>query len=185
MVKVSQICETFFPFLKELRNICDNGGLKICHDGQTLYFMPFIFRSCCDLPAKADLLGMTTHLGKFSCSYCFNEGKSVKVENKKTSVIRYLKGNHSLRSHGDFIKTYRQLNAASLLTPINGIKTMSCLISANEFDLVRNFAIDHMHCTDLGVMKKILDIWLNSKNHSKPYYIKKNIRFCSVNVLSI
>lgn len=162
----------FFPFLKELRDICDSGGLKINHCGQTLYFMPFIFSSCCDLPAKADLLGMVTHSGKFSCSYCFNEGRSVKVENKKTSVIRYLKGNYNLRSHEDFIKAYRLLNLASS-TPINGIKTMSCMISAIEFDLVHSFAIDHMHCTELGVMKKILDIWLNSKNHSKPYYIQK------------
>lgn len=163
----------FFPFLQELRDICDKGGLKMSHKGQTHHFMPFIFSSCCDLPAKADLLGMVIHSGKFSCSYCFNEGKSVKVENKKTSVIRYLKGNYNLRSHEDFIKTYGHLNEKTPTAPINGIKRMSCMISVKEFNLVNSFAIDHMHCTDLGVMKKLLDIWLNSKNHSKPYYIKK------------
>lgn len=163
----------FFPFLRELRDIYYKGGLKVSHNGETFHFMPFIFSACCDLPAKADLLGMVTHSGRFSCSYCFNEGKSVKVENKKTSVIRYLKGDYNLRSHEDFIKTYGHLNSATSVAPINGIKTMSCMISAIEFDLVNSFAIDHMHCADSGVMKKLLDMWLNSKNHPKPYYIKK------------
>lgn len=49
----------------------------------------------------------------------------------------------------------------------------SCMIAAEEFDLVNGFVIDYMHCVLLGLTKKLLDLWFNSKNHLEPYYIRK------------
>lgn len=39
------------------------------------------------------------------------------------------------------------------------------------FDIIWQIVIDKMHCIDLGVVKKIFDIWLNSSNRNEPYYI--------------
>lgn len=47
------------------------------------------------------------------------------------------------------------------------------MVAAIGFDLINGFGIDYMHCVLLGVMKKLMNLWLDSTNHSKEYYIKK------------
>lgn len=55
---------------------------------------------------------------------------------------------------------------------IRGVKKMSCLVAAKHFDIIHGFAIDYMHCVLLGVMKKLFNLWLDSKNGRKEYHIK-------------
>lgn len=58
--------------------------------------------------------------------------------------------------------------------PIDGVKNISCLIAADSFDMINGFSIDYMHCILLGTVKKLLSLWLDSKYHSKSFYIHKN-----------
>lgn len=162
----------FYPLLKELREITRIGGLCFENDKKKYEFMPIIIACSCDLPAKASLQGMVGHSGKFGCSYCLHPGKLVKKDPKSKSVIRYTneKHNYAVRTHQEVIETYSRIRSS----PINGIKNMSCMISAFEFDLIHGFSIDVMHCVYLGVMKKILKLWLDQTNKSQPFYINKN-----------
>lgn len=159
----------FFPFLKDSREINDTGGIKITHNGSTLNFMPILFSCCCDLPAKADVQGMCGHSGYFACNFCLHPG--ILVPGEKKDVIRYIKGsnNYELRSHKNTIETYGRLRTM----PIQGVKRLSCMVAAKEFDIIFGFSIDYMHCVLLGVMKKLLNLWLDTKNHKKNYYIEK------------
>lgn len=54
-----------------------------------------------------------------------------------------------------------------------GVKRISCMVAAIDFDLIFSFPIDYMHCVLLGIMKKLLNLWLDTSNHKKPYYIEK------------
>ena len=42
---------------------------------------------------------------------------------------------------------------------------------ASQLDLVTSVPIDYMHATLEGVMKMLLNYWINSTNHGKSYYI--------------
>lgn len=47
------------------------------------------------------------------------------------------------------------------------------MVAANQFDLINSFTIDPMHCLHLGVMKHLLNLWLDTTNKSKPFFINK------------
>lgn len=167
--------DLFKPLLVEMKSINIRGGFNIQKAGKNLTFMPLITHFCADLPAKADVQAMKTFAGFNGCGYCFHPGVSVK-ENKNgkraTTYVRYIKRKtpEKLRTHTDMIETYRKIRHAS--TPIDGIKEISCMIAAPEFDLVSGFAIDYMHCVLLGSTKKLLNLWLDSSNHGKNFYLK-------------
>lgn len=174
--KKPQMNEFFYPFLRDLRKINDENGLVIVHNGKRIPFMPFLFSCCSDLPATAAILQMNGHSGKYACFKCFHPGKLVKSNNGRNAVNRYVKGQYSARTHDSYIDAYSQLKENK--SSMNGIKDISCLISSKGFDLSTNICIDHMHCVELGVMKKLLHLWLDTKNHSEPFYIKKKIKYC-------
>lgn len=59
---------------------------------------------------------------------------------------------------------------------INGFKGISTLAVLPKFDIINGFPIDYMHSVLLGVVKTMLDIWFDSKNHGMPYYIGLKIK---------
>lgn len=171
-IKKPKMTSFFYPFLKDLKEIIDRGGINFEHEGKIMNFIPFIFSCVLDLPAKSDVQGMVGHAGHFACSYCFYPGKSVKSDNGR-KFIRYIKGDYDSRSNENVIDAYKKLAINSTCSPINGMKTVSCFIAAEHFDLIHSFAIDPMHCAHIGIMKKLLSMWLDSENHTKAFYIKK------------
>lgn len=159
----------FYPFLNELRTIKEQGGLNIQKNGKTINFLPLIISCTADLPAKADIQSMVGHSGYFGCGYCYHKGELIKKNYKSKSVVRYVSRDSLLRTHSDTLNTYRKMKSE----PMNGIKSVSCMIAASDFDLINGYSLDYMHCALLGVMRKLMDLWLNSCNHAEPYYILK------------
>lgn len=47
------------------------------------------------------------------------------------------------------------------------------MTAAIGFDLANSYSIDYLHCVLLGVMRKLLSLWFDSKYHGQPYYISK------------
>lgn len=164
--------EFFYPLMKELQRINDTKGIMI----DSISFMPIISHCCCDLPAKAEVQGTVGHAGYFACGFCMHPGVAVKKDKKSKSYVRYIdrRKEENLRTHEDFIETYEKLNKSS--NSVNGIKTISCLVGAEDFDLVNGFAIDYMYCVLLGIMGKMFDLWLNSSNHKNDYYISPKFK---------
>lgn len=67
-----------------------------------------------------------------------------------------------------------------------GIKGKSELHALEDFDLVEGVCIDYMHQIFLSITKRLMALWFESSNHSKPWYCgtKKAIvskRICSIN----
>lgn len=176
----------FYPFLLELRNINEKGGLEIQKYGKYYNFMPIILNCCCDLPAKAEVQCFTTHSGHFGCGYCYHPGVAVKSGSTNRSYLRYIYQANSLRTHQSTDEIYRQLKSV----PIKGVKGVSCMIAAQKFDIIDGFGIDYMHCVLLGAVKKLLNLWLDSKHHLKPFHVSKghqtilNDRILKIKVIS-
>lgn len=164
----------FYPFLNELNEIYDKGGIIIEKNGQEFTFLPVITNCTADLPAKAAVQEMVSHNGYFACGYCLHKGNQIKKDKHSKAVIRYTRTSHtqqySNRTHADILQTYKKLKSNE---PLNGIKGISCMIAAPNFDLVYGYSIDYLHCVLLGVTKKLMDLWLNSENHTEPFYISK------------
>lgn len=67
----------------------------------------------------------------------------------------------------------------------NGVLGPSWLGSLKYHDSARGTAVDYMHCCLLGVVRRMLNLWLNSQNHNKPYYIGNFISLLDNLLLSI
>lgn len=163
------MCDFFYPFLNELKSIKESGGMNIERNGNNINFLPFINFCTADLPAKADLQGLIGHCGRYGCGYCLHAGDLIKKNKASKAVVCFIAKESPLRTHRDNLDTYSKLKS----TPINGIKFISCMIAAHDFDLINGFSIDYMHYALLGVVRKLMDLWLNTENHSEQYYIPK------------
>lgn len=80
----------FCPFLKDLREIEENGGISLQRNGQQLVFMPIITMFTADMPAKSEVQGLKGHAGYNSCPYCLHPGILVKKDAKSKAVVRYM-----------------------------------------------------------------------------------------------
>lgn len=101
---------------------------------------------CCDVPAKSYILKTKGHNEFFSCSRCFTEGEFL---NRR---VCFPELNCPLRTHGSFIhkeqEEYHMGPTMSILTDIPGI------------NVIDNFFLDYMHLVCLGVVKKLINLWL-------------------------
>lgn len=182
--------EFFYPMLKEIKEIQEEGGIVIERDGKQFVFMPTITHICCDLPAKAKVQSFIGHSGYHACSYCLHPGVSIKTatkdQSKQRSYVRYIYRPSSIRSHESILNIYQQKSSM----PIMGVRDISCMIAATDFDLVNGFVVDYMHCVLLGIVRKLIELWFDSKNHEEPYYISKKYqrifdhKLCSIKPIS-
>jgi len=122
---------------------------------------------CCDAPARSFILKTKGHTGFFSCSRCTIEG--IYLENR---VCFPSEINFDKRTHSNFLNRsndeYHITNSVSLITEIP------------HLDIICNFPLDYMHLVCLGVMKKLILLWMGS--------IKKaplSVRLPTIKVLTI
>lgn len=106
----------------------------------------------CDAPAKSYILNTKSHTGYSSCTKCTIHGQY--EENR----VCFLDCECPSRTNEDFLrqKDDDHHTGFTILTQIP------------NFDIINNFPIDYMHNTCLGVMKRLLQIWMQwGKGNSK------------------
>ncbi len=60
-------------------------------------------------------------------------------------------------------------------TPVKGVKGMTLADLLPTFDTVRGTVTDFMHSVCQGVVRQMVDQWVNSRNHRERYYIGQNV----------
>lgn len=156
------------PFCDELKLLYTEGILLGKHT-----FKIICTAGCVDSCARCKLLNFKQFNGKFGCSYCLHPGELVKV--RGTKQIRYTSDiNGCLRNSTDTLKQMKEAN--TLNKTVFGVKGISVLISIPKFNLSFGLPVDIMHGVFLGVAKTMAEMWFDSKNHKKPFYIGKKIR---------
>lgn len=103
---------------------------------------------CCDASAKSFLLRVKGHSGFFSCTRCLHEGEYI----NNRVCFPFIETGNKIRTHEDYLLMRNEEHHIS--------STISCLALIPNADVVNLFCLDYMHLVCLGVMKKLINIWL-------------------------
>ncbi|CAI8020857.1 hypothetical protein GBAR_LOCUS12434 [Geodia barretti] len=119
--------------------------------------------------------------GKFGCPTCKHEGKQVSIGRGSTRAYGYQPV--TLRSHSQHTKYAMEAEATSQV--VYGVKGKSILHNLPEFDIINNNPVDYMHCVLLGVVRTLISLWFDSKNHKEPWYIGRRISEAESRLLGV
>lgn len=110
---------------------------------------------CCDAPARAFLLKVKSHSGFFSCTRCTVEGDYL----QNRVCFPYLPNGSTLRTHDDYVSMkYEEHHTCDII---------SCISSIPNVDVVQLFSMDYMNLVCLGVMRKLIHIWMGNTKGPK------------------
>lgn len=151
----------------------------VCH-GKVLYIVA-------DLPAKAAIRYCSQFNGEHGCTDCEIKGKSVSTGNGHATVFGNQDQKPPLCSHASV-----SLNAATALQTkqvfwlvlhawsnsvawpysqiIKGVEGICPLFWLKDFDVIHQVPIDYMYCILLGVAKRLIKLWFDSKHSLKVIY---------------
>ncbi|CAN7943221.1 unnamed protein product [Ixodes pacificus] len=104
----------------------------------------------CDAPAKSYVLGIKGHNGYFSCTKCQTEGDFLNGRMCFPQLDATLRTDGSFRSHAQEEHHLQRTELEKL--PI---------------DLVKNVPLDYMHLVCLGVVSKLLRLWLKGDSRCR------------------
>lgn len=155
--------QTFFkPFIDEVMQINAEGGLSFKMNGELkkVKIVPMIFTG--DTLAKQYVLKKTSFNGYMGCPYCLHGGTLVKNQ------IRYCSRDTAALRTNDQTRI-DMFEAQATATKVNGYNGISPLIAFDNFDIINQVAIDKMHCIDIGVIKRMFNMFFDTKNRSKGY----------------
>lgn len=140
---------SFLEFL--LKDIEELEQDPICIRDQTVQIRSFVFS--CDFPARSFLLCIKGHTGYFSCSKCETKGEGFKAHKVKKSRPVFPETDAILRTDQSFRDRDQPEHHAGT----------SPLEQLTNFDMVTSVPLDPMHLLDLGVTKKLLELWKEGK----------------------
>uniref|UniRef100_A0A6P7GVQ8 Uncharacterized protein LOC114347306 n=1 Tax=Diabrotica virgifera virgifera TaxID=50390 RepID=A0A6P7GVQ8_DIAVI len=135
--------EFMADFVNEAIELITNGFVynKIRYSVKIVCFI-------CDVPAKSFIKCTVGHTGYNSCSKCNIKGTYIAHRTCFPALDRFC-----LRTDDTF-RTKKQKNhhnETSILENIPGL------------DMINSFPLDYMHLICLGVMKKLLNLWISGK----------------------
>lgn len=142
-------------FLNDFVNdfIClSQNGITVCN----IKYNVIINAIVCDVPARSFITYTKGHTGHFSCSKCLQEGDF--VHNR----VVYPEINNTLRTD----ETFRSRIQAEHHTGDSVLEKLS-------IGMVSQISLDYMHLVCLGIMKRLLQLWLRGS---------KNVRLSTENV---
>ncbi|KAG5674200.1 hypothetical protein PVAND_004182 [Polypedilum vanderplanki] len=100
-----------------------------------------------DAPARSAVCCIAGHTGHNACPKCYAVAKTINSRSVYSEQIYHLRTNEQfrLKIDNDFHKG---------TSPFEQIK---------DLDMVSNFPIDYFHCVLLGIMRKLLSLWFDTK----------------------
>lgn len=156
------------PVLKVLRQLSTIGISISMPSGQQTIRAKLIM-GVFDLPAKASVLCMKQFNGESGCSVCYHPGQ--RLSNCARVYLPKLPAYHE-RTHTEWLSAATRAQVTGQV--VGGIMGRSPLLSSN-FDLVASIPIDYMHAVLEGVVRRLVNMWINSIHHLQPYYIGRKI----------
>lgn len=154
--------QTFMkPFIEEIMQINAEGGLSFkmkCGELKTCKIFPMIFTG--DALAKQYVLNKVSLNGYLGCPYCLHAGTLVNRH------VRYCNRNNAP------MRTNEQTRADMIEAQTSGMRTngyygVSPLMAFDNFDVVKQVAIDKMHNIDMGIAKKLFNLFLDGENRKE------------------
>ena len=109
----------------------------------------------CDAPAKAMIKNIFQYNGKYGCDKCTQKSVIVKIGDEKRGRATYPSIDVVARTDFSFRNNVHPEHHKGS-TPL--IRIISC-------NMVSSFSSDYMHSVLLGVMRKLLNLWLSRSNN--------------------
>ncbi|XP_033725139.1 LOW QUALITY PROTEIN: uncharacterized protein LOC117315101 [Pecten maximus] len=126
-----------------------------------------------DLQARAHVCAMTQHTGLNGCLYCMEPGEV--VPSGKAHCRAYPSRDQPPVIRTDEVARASAVVARETSSRTQGFLRESVLWYLPYFSLTTNVGIDYKHGILLGVTKRMLSFWFNSKYSSKPYFIGSKV----------
>ena len=174
------------PIIKVLLRFEDGITVEVWGVTAPILSKIIVLAGTSDLPAKSLILNIRQFNGFNGCPRCLQSGETLKLGPRShTHIYHFSETNPSglLRTkesiQEDMMKTF------STGSPTNGVLGLSWLGSLQYYDMAKGTGIDYMHCCLLGVVRKMLGLMLDSKNHDRKFYIGKSIRLLNGRLTSI
>jgi len=142
--KPANVNDFLKDFVNEAAEMCENGIYVNSRNIQCR-----IEALICDTPAKAFVLCVKGHSGYSSCTKCTTEGEYV------GNRICFPQIDAPIRSDNDFIQKIDDSYHKPDIT--------CSLLKIPHFKAVTNVPMDYMHLVCLGIMRKLMYLWLNGE----------------------
>jgi len=144
--KPSDSNEFLIDFYTEISDLILNGMEIVNKSGVICKAKIILDVFCCDVPAKSFVLKTKGHSGYFSCSRCKIEGEY------RNRGICFPELNCAKRTHESFVNKEQEEHHVG--------SSMSILINIPDINIINCFSVDYMHLICLGIVKKLIKLWL-------------------------
>lgn len=141
--KPTQFCDFLQPHVEELKELMKNYSLN--GKNITVKVCAYI----CDAPARSAVTGSKGHNARSGCNKCVVEGDFLK--NRMT----FLRVGAPLRTDASF-RAREDENHHRYTSPIEQL----------ELDMVNAFPHDYLHLVCLGIVKRLVRMWINGDKRS-------------------
>lgn len=166
----------FNTFLKPFVDQCNtlsNTGLVWKYDDKDVTSKIRFPMFAADAPARCALQGLKQYNGTFSCPSCLTSGENFQLPKRGHKMI-FPPSDDTPRTHELFLE-HLQILAKMLKNDTGkdcyGVQDATKLILLKDIDIVKCFVTDIMHTAYLGVLKALTNMFFNSRNHKKKFYI--------------
>lgn len=146
------------PFIEEVNKINEGGGISIrMSDESVRRFLIVPLHCTVDSVAKCHVLNSIQFNGRFGCPICEIEGDS------STGGIRYCNSAQEVPLRENLESRDCMRIASETNKIVKGYKGLCVFLAIQVicFNVVWQVVIDKMHSVDLGVTKKLLNLWLD------------------------
>lgn len=117
-----------------------------------------------DSPARSLILDTKQAPGYYCCNECHIKGEHVPHFNTRS----FNGTGHRKRTHEEFItKAQFDIHNKKESHHVSGFSV--ALERLTTIDIVKNSPVDYMHCTCLGCMKRLMEIWIKTLPGFKEY----------------
>lgn len=151
-----------------------NGGLSVetPAGNHTIYVITNALTM--DLQARACVFNMMQHNGLCACIFCEETGVVVKSGKGHTRSFPYREDKPNTRTSKSIAENVKQ--AVQQKRPVCGFHGRSILkyLPWNEFHV--NCTIDYMHGFLLGILKKLMTLWIDGSSFEKPFFIGHKLK---------
>lgn len=160
------------PLLNEIQDLLRN-GLSVSTNGQTKMFTIRIDKFILDAPARAFLKCIIGHSGYFSCERCEEEGEFLRKEGRHATKLPKRNGGHvcligtnaPVRTDESFRNQENEQHHHD-----------SSPLEELPIDMVLDIPLEYLHLILYGVMKRLLNLWVNGT---------KNFKFSKQDILGV
>ncbi|PIK38667.1 hypothetical protein BSL78_24489 [Apostichopus japonicus] len=136
--------------------------------------------SSCDAVARCAIQNMVQLNSFYGCGLCEQKAITVAKGDGTVRAFPFANPPAKIRSDCDIAQQATESGNSE-----KGVKGPSAVASIPLFSVAKSFVPDYMPCVLLGVVRSMLNLWVDSSYHQSPWYIGTRVKDIDQRLLSI